>query len=834
MHGRTLDLQGVAYTIVDQSNIPYWNKLPYCMRVLLENGIRNESEKREEWIKVFDQWFSGELSEISFYPARILMQDLTGVPALVDLAVMRDAMLDQGGDSKAINPQCQVDLVIDHSVIVDHAKNPDAFAQNVAMEVGRNKERYAFLKWAQGAFSNLRIVPPGKGICHQVNLEYLANVVTDKDHWLYPDTLVGLDSHTTMINGLSVLAWGVGGIEAEAAMLGQPITMNLPEVIGVELVGTLKPGVSATDMVLHLTECLRQQDVVGKFLEFVGAGVKSLTLAERATIANMAPEYGATCAFFPTDEETLNYLRLTAREASHIDKVEQYLKAMDMYWVGDIPSYTDILKVDLNEVESCIAGPKTPDQKIILPKVKESLGGLLETADRESLSDASVVIAAITSCTNTSNPSVLIGAGLLARAARKKGLVVPKWVKPSFAPGSRVVMDYLKKLNLLEDLESLGFYLVGYGCTTCIGNSGPLESNIASTIEEKGLKVSAVLSGNRNFEGRVHPQTQLNYLASPALVVAYAIAGTVAIDFESEPLIDGVYLKDIWPSEAEIEKAMQAVSADAYKKEYETIFEGEEDWRSIKIEASEEYKWDSDSTYIRKPPFFEGEKAQGDIDGAAILALFGDKVTTDHISPAGSIAENSAAGDYLQSQGVALSALHSYGARRGNAEVMVRGTFANIRLVNQMLPDKTGGYTVFEGEVMRIYDASIKSKGKPLVVFAGNSYGMGSSRDWAAKGTRLLGVKAVIANSFERIHRSNLIGMGVLPCLMEEKVNLKGDESISILGISGMDKPNCVLRLIIKTPSESREVNVMAAINTQQELSYYQKGGILPYVLSEV
>jgi aconitate hydratase len=804
------------------------------MRVLLENGIRNESDKREEWIDTFGKWFSGELSEISFYPARILMQDLTGVPALVDLAVMRDAMVDKGGDSKAVNPKCQVDLVIDHSVIVDHAKNPDAFSQNVRMEVQRNKERYAFLKWSQGAFSNLRIVPPGKGICHQVNLEYLASVVMDGDSWLYPDTLVGLDSHTTMINGLGVLAWGVGGIEAEAAMLGQPITMNLPEVIGVELKGSLKAGVSATDMVLHLTERLRQHGVVGKFLEFVGSGVKSLTLAERATIANMAPEYGATCAFFPTDEETLNYLRLTAREEAHVDRVEQYLKATDMYWEGDIPTYTEILKVDLSEVESCIAGPKTPEQRIILPKVKESLGELVQTADRENLSDASVVIAAITSCTNTSNPSVLIGAGLLARAAREKGLVVPKWVKPSFAPGSRVVMDYLKKLDLVDDLESLGFYLVGYGCTTCIGNSGPLESDIASAIEEKGLKVSAVLSGNRNFEGRVHPQTQLNYLASPALVVAYAIAGTVAIDFESEPLADGVYLKDIWPSEAEIEKAMQAVSADAYRKEYKTIFEGEEDWSSIEVEASEEYKWDDTSTYIRKPPFFEGEKAQEDIVGANILAVFGDKVTTDHISPAGSIAKESSASDYLQSKGVSLDALHSYGARRGNAEVMVRGTFANIRLVNQMVPEKTGGYTVFDGEIMRIYDASVKSKGKPLVIFAGDSYGMGSSRDWAAKGTRLLGVKAVIANSFERIHRSNLIGMGVLPCLIEEKVDLKGDESVSIVGINEMDKPGCILKLIIETSSGKKEVGIEAAINTQQELSYYQKGGILPYVLSEL
>lgn len=821
---------------MNHREVPFWKDLPYCLRVLLENGLRHEPSEHKKWIDAFSGWFKEQYAEINFYPARVLMQDLTGVPALVDLAVMRDAMIDKGGDSSSINPKCQVDLVVDHSLIVDHVKDAKAFAKNVALEVSRNKERYAFLKWAQGSFSKLRIVPPGKGICHQVNLEYLANVVTEEDGWWYPDTLVGLDSHTTMINGLGVLAWGVGGIEAEAAMLGQPITMKLPSVVGVVLKGELQSGVSATDMVLHLTQRLRQHGVVGKFLEFVGKGASLLTLAERATIANMAPEYGATCAYFPQDKETLQYLALTAREKEHIDRVETYLKEMDMFWEGDIPTYTETLEIDLSLVKSCIAGPKTPDEKIVLEDVKGSLGDLVNEANKECLSNASVVIAAITSCTNTSNPSVLIGAGLLARKAREKGLSVPNWVKPSFAPGSRVVVDYLKKLDLIKDLEGLGFYLVGYGCTTCIGNSGPLDDEVNQAVDEMGLKVAAVLSGNRNFEGRVHPKTQLNYLASPLLVVAYAISGTMAIDFEKEPLGGDVYLKDIWPSEAEIQKAMKSIASESFKKEYETIFEGEADWKEIQVVKGDVYSWDEDSTYIRKPPFFEGEDRIEDIEGASILAVFGNKVTTDHISPAGSIALDSAASDYLQSKGVSKDNLHSYGARRGNAEVMVRGTFANIRLVNKLAPDNPGGYTTYEGKLMRIYDAATVSDTKK-VIFAGQDYGMGSSRDWAAKGTRLLGVKAVIANSFERIHRSNLIGMGVLPCLLKtstEDLELDGSEKISIIGIEKMDKPNSELVLLIESPKGKKELTVLAAINTLKELDYYRSGGILPYVLNQV
>jgi len=835
MQGRVIDCQGRQAKVVDHAGISYWSKLPYCLRILLENGLRNEPNARKKWVGCFSDWFQGKSAEINFYPARVLMQDLTGVPALVDLAAMREAMQSMGGQIGGINPKCQVDLVVDHSIIVDYTNSPSAFAQNVSREISRNKERYAFLKWAQGAFTNLRIVPPGKGICHQINLEYLADVVTEKDGWWFPDSLVGLDSHTTMINGLGVLAWGVGGIEAEAAMLGQPITMNIPKVVGVELKGRLKAGVNATDMVLHLTEKLRQRGVVGKFLEFIGPGAKSLTLAERATISNMAPEYGATCAYFPPDEETMSYLRLTAREESHISIVAHYLKSLDMFWQDDQPTYSETFSVDLSLVESCIAGPKTPDQRIPLPLVKKSLAELKLSCDKTALSDGSVVIAAITSCTNTSNPSVLIAAGLLARNARKKGLVAQSWVKRSFAPGSKVVVDYLQKLGLMEDLEALGFYLVGYGCTTCIGNSGPLDEKIALKIDKEKLTVAAVLSGNRNFEGRVHPQTQLNYLASPALVVAYAIAGNMAINFDQEPLYKEVYLKDIWPSESEIATAMTKIVSASYKKEYASIFKGEADWDEISVNQDKVYSWVADSTYIRKPPFLENTQSHvlTDIHKAKVLAVFGDKVTTDHISPAGSIAIDSAASEYLQSIGQSVEALHSYGARRGNAEVMVRGTFANTRLVNQLVPNNPGGYTLFEKKVMRIYDAAMKYR-CPLVIFAGEQYGMGSSRDWAAKGTHLLGVKAVIAKSFERIHRSNLIGMGVLPCLLSDDIELEGDELIYIEGIEAMSAANADLTLVIKSEQGEKTYTLKSAIHTQIELAYYIQGGILPYVLYQL
>lgn len=846
--GKMLKVGGDNYSIVDISTIENWQKFPYCIRILYENVLRNAPEQSEQWHQSFSAWLEGQSSEVAFYPARVLMQDLTGVPAVVDLAAMRDAVTKLGGDPALINPRCDVDLVIDHSVTVDHAMDAKAFERNVAIEVQKNKERYELLKWAQGAFENLNIVPPGKGICHQVNLENLGKVVIQKNQSLYPDTLVGLDSHTTMINGLGVLGWGVGGIEAEAAMLGQPISLNLPQVVGVELSGALIPGVTATDLVLHMTEYLRSHGVVGCFVEFFGEGAQKLSLAERATIANMAPEFGATCAFFPVDEETLSYLALTGRDPSHIALTRTYLKEVDLLWTQDVvPQYSQTLVFDLSKVEPCIAGPKRPEQRVKLSEVKSSLGDV--GYDRSKLSDGSVVIAAITSCTNTSNPSVLIGAGLLAQNAQKKGLVVPGWVKASFAPGSRVVVDYLKKLDLVEPLESLGFYLVGFGCTTCIGNSGPLDPAVSKVINEQALQVGAVLSGNRNFEGRVHPETQLNYLASPPLVVAYAIAGHLGIDFIDEPLGEHegqpVFLKDIWPSDQAIQKAMQVVSADMFKKEYQGIFSGTADWKAISVDQRNQFSWSDSSTYIRQPNFFDQMQALpqdlDDIKQARILAILGDSVTTDHISPAGAISPESEAAQYLRDKGIDESGFHSYGARRGNAEVMVRGTFANIRLKNHMSA-RTGGYTTHHPskEDVSIFEAAKRYQAdqEASVVFAGKFYGTGSSRDWAAKGTKLLGVKAVIAESFERIHRSNLIGMGVLPCLLQgsglSELALSGHERVSIVGIASLNEPGQLLTVLIENPDSGKEairVDVKAAIETENELQYFKHDGILSYVL---
>ncbi|MCP8352337.1 aconitate hydratase AcnA [Candidatus Synchoanobacter obligatus] len=843
--GSTLTYQGKSYHIVDSTSIPYWRQLPYCLRILLENVLRNDPHNHQKWVETFQQWLEGQHPETAFYPARVLMQDLTGVPALVDLTAMRDAMKDLGGDPAAINPRCQVDLVIDHSVTVDFAKDAASFEKNVALEVQKNTERYELLKWAQGAFENVRIVPPGKGICHQVNLEYLASLVMEKDGYLFPDTLVGLDSHTTMINGLGILGWGVGGIEAEAAMLGQPVSLKLPKVIGVYLSGRLKPGVTATDLVLHMTQYLRTHGVVGQFVEFVGPGASALSLAERATVANMAPEFGATCAFFPADDATLDYLALTGRDQALIARSRAYSEKMSLMWDKDeVIEYSELIEFHLHDVEPCIAGPKRPEQRLPLVDVKPSLATL--AYDKNRLSDASVVIAAITSCTNTSNPSVLIAAGLLAQNAVAKGLAVPEWVKTSFAPGSRVVIDYLKQLGLMEDLEALGFYLVGFGCTTCIGNSGPLDPKVAEYIEKHDLKVGAVLSGNRNFEGRVHPQTQYNYLASPPLVVAYALAGTVAIDFDQEPLgeYEGrpVYLKDIWPDDAAIQSAVKTVTSQMFAKEYQGIFEGTVDWERIQTKAGTQFHWQDVSTYIRQPNFFQGISAQPgqleDIVDARVLAVFGDSVTTDHISPAGMIAPESAAAEYLYQKGVAKDGLHSYGARRGNADVMVRGTFANIRIKN-LVSDREGGFSRHypSGEVGYIYDVAMNyiADSCPTVVFAGKFYGTGSSRDWAAKGTKLLGVKAVIAESFERIHRSNLIGMGVLPCVLIDhqvaKLGLKGDELVSIAGIGDIEKPKQELVLKIVSDHEERLLPIRVEIDTANELQYFKHGGILSYML---
>lgn len=852
------------------------HRLPFSLKVLLENLLRFEDDKTvfvKDIQALASEWLKTRHShhEIAYRPARVLMQDFTGVPALVDLAAMRTALAEKGGNIQKISPLSPVDLVIDHSVIVDTFAKKNALDVNTLLEFKRNKERYEFLRWGQQAFANFQVVPPGTGICHQVNLEYLAKTVwtsqIDGKTYAYPDTLVGTDSHTTMINGLGVLGWGVGGIEAEAAMLGLPISMLIPEVIGFKLEGALKDGIMATDLVLTITQMLRQKGVVGKFVEFYGPGLQALPLADRATIANMAPEYGATCGFFPVDQETLRYLKLTGRDAETIALVEAYTKEQGLWYDASLPDpiFTDHLSLDLNSVEPSLAGPKRPQDKVNLRDLAESFETFLQATQKEAESkenfpvkDASfsmrhgdVVIAAITSCTNTSNPSVLMAAGLLAKKAVEKGLTRKPWVKSSLAPGSKVVTDYLNKAGLQTYLDSLGFQLVGYGCTTCIGNSGPLPDNIADCVQDNQLVVSAVLSGNRNFEGRIHPQVRANWLASPPLVVAYALCGTTAINLDKEPLgkdKDGkaVFLKDIWPSNQEIAQALEAVTGDMFQREYADVFKGDANWQGMEIDKSPSYAWKEDSTYIQYPPFFSdlasNHSGLSDIQDANILALLGDSITTDHISPAGAIKASSPAGLYLKSKGVTEADFNSYGARRGNHEVMIRGTFANIRLQNEMTPEKEGGYTRYlpSGEVLSIYDASIRyqQEGKELVIFAGKEYGTGSSRDWAAKGTKLLGVKAVIAESFERIHRSNLIGMGVLPLQFTEGQNRKtlkldGSETINI-SLKDL-KPKEKLSLdIIRANGQKESVDLLCRIDTLNEFEYYQHGGILQYVLAQL
>ncbi|HKZ96932.1 MAG TPA: aconitate hydratase AcnA [Hyphomicrobiaceae bacterium] len=884
---RSLDVGGKQYVYfslpeAERNGLVGISRLPYSMRVLLENLLRFEDGRSvtEDDILAVSQWLDNKGKaerEIGFRPARVLMQDFTGVPAVVDLAAMRDGMLALSGDPEKINPLVPVDLVIDHSVIVDAFGNETALARNVELEYRRNGERYNFLKWGQEAFSNFRVVPPGTGICHQVNLEYLAQTVwTARDAGgsivAYPDTLVGTDSHTTMINGLAVLGWGVGGIEAEAAMLGQPLSMLIPEVIGFRLGGRLKEGVTATDLVLTVTEMLRKKGVVNKFVEFYGPGLEHLTLADRATIANMAPEYGATCGFFPIDAETLAYLTMSGREAHRIALVEAYAKAQGLFRTSSSPDpvFTDTLELDLGAVVPSLAGPKRPEGRIALSSVKSGFAAALETEYRKpaelgrrvkvegrdfTLGHGDVVIAAITSCTNTSNPSVLIGAGLLARNAAEKGLRSKPWVKTSLAPGSQVVQAYLEKSGLQAYLDRLGFNLVGFGCTTCIGNSGPLPPEISKAINDHGLVAAAVLSGNRNFEGRVSPDVQANYLASPPLVVAYALAGSVTKDLTTQPLgpdSEGrpVFLKDIWPTNHEIQRFIaDNVSKDMFKAKYADVFKGDPIWQGIKAGSGLTYGWNAGSTYVQNPPYFTGMKKAPkrieDIVGARILGLFGDKITTDHISPAGAIKAASPAGKYLLDHDVAVADFNQYGTRRGNHEVMMRGTFANIRIRNHMVKDaagtvKEGGFTVHypSREQMPIYDAAMRyqREGVPLVVFAGIEYGNGSSRDWAAKGTNLLGVKAVIARSFERIHRSNLVGMGIIPFVFEDgtswtSLGLIGDETVTIRGLAAIKPRQRLTADITRADGSSIGVPLICRIDTQDELEYFKNGGILHYVL---
>ncbi len=868
--------------LAEQNGLAGISKLPFSMKVLLENLLRFEDGRSvtKTDIEGFVAWLDDKGSagkEIGFRPARVLMQDFTGVPAVVDLAAMRDGVKALGGDAQKINPLVPVDLVIDHSVIVDEFGSPKAFARNVELEYERNQERYKFLKWGQLAFDNFRVVPPGTGICHQVNLEYLAQTVWTRKETIdgaevevaYPDTLVGTDSHTTMVNGLAVLGWGVGGIEAEAAMLGQPQSMLLPEVIGFKLTGSLKEGITATDLVLTVTQMLRKKGVVGKFVEFFGPGLYNLTLADRATIANMGPEYGATCGFFPVDTETLDYLTVTGRKADRIALVEAYSKAQGLFATPETadPVFTDTLELDLSTVKPSMAGPKRPEGRVDLSAVKAGFAAAMDSDYKKGgelsrrvqvegedfdLGHGDVVIAAITSCTNTSNPSVLMAAGLLARNAVAKGLKVKPWVKTSLAPGSQVVAEYLAKAGLQPDLDKLGFNLVGFGCTTCIGNSGPLPAPISKTINEKGLIAGAVISGNRNFEGRVSPDVQANYLASPPLVVAYALAGSVQIDLTTQPIGQGsdgkdVYLRDIWPSNKEIQDFIQKnVTRAIFEAKYADVFKGDEHWQAVNAPTSETYAWDDDSTYVQNPPYFRGMGKQpapiGDIKGARILGLFGDKITTDHISPAGSIKAASPAGAYLTEHGVAVADFNQYGTRRGNHEVMMRGTFANIRIRNHMLgPNgREGGYTIHypSKEELPIYDAAMKyqQENVPLVIFAGVEYGNGSSRDWAAKGTNLLGVKAVIAQSFERIHRSNLVGMGVVPFTLQEgtswaSLDLKGDETVSIKGLATV-KPRQTLEAEITYADGSvKKVPILCRIDTLDEIDYFKNAGILHYVL---
>ena len=896
---RTLEVAGKTYHYYSlpeaAKSLGDLGKLPMSLKVLLENLLRWEDGNTVtgDDLKALAGWLKTRSSEreIQYRPARVLMQDFTGVPAVVDLAAMRDAMAKAGGDPQKINPLSPVDLVIDHSVMVDKFASQSAFAQNVEIEMERNGERYAFLRWGQNAFDNFRVVPPGTGICHQVNLEYLGRTVWTKDEdgrtYAFPDTLVGTDSHTTMINGLGVLGWGVGGIEAEAAMLGQPVSMLIPEVIGFKLTGKLKEGITATDLVLTVTQMLRKKGVVGKFVEFYGDGLADLPLADRATIANMAPEYGATCGFFPVDEITLGYLRLSGRPDDVVKLVEAYSKAQGLWREkGHEPVFTDSLQLDMGEVEASLAGPKRPQDRVALGHVSQAFddflglqikpvpseeGRLLNEggggaavgasiaageADYQHegqtyrLKNGAVVIAAITSCTNTSNPSVMMAAGLLAKKALEKGLQRKPWVKSSLAPGSKVVTDYFRAAGLTRYLDELGFDLVGYGCTTCIGNSGPLLEPIEKAVQQADLTVASVLSGNRNFEGRVHPLVKTNWLASPPLVVAYALAGTVRTDLTRDPLGTGkdgqpVYLKDIWPTQQEIADAVQKVDTAMFHKEYAEVFQGDEKWRAIQVPDAKTYTWQDDSTYIQHPPFFEhiaeAPPKVGDIDGASILAVLGDSVTTDHISPAGNIKKDSPAGRYLSEHGVAYADFNSYGSRRGNHEVMMRGTFANIRIKNEMLGGEEGGNTLYvpTGDKLAIYDAAMRYQqdGTPLVIIAGKEYGTGSSRDWAAKGTNLLGVKAVIAESFERIHRSNLVGMGVLPLQFKDgqdrkTLKLTGKEVLSISGLSGELKPHMNLKVGVTREDGSQDsFEVLCRIDTQNEVEYFKAGGILHYVL---
>ncbi len=891
---KTLKVGTKSYTYfslkaAEKNGLTGISKLPISLKVVLENLLRFEDGRTvtKESIESVAKWLSNRdktSAEIAFRPARVLMQDFTGVPAVVDLAAMRDGMKQLGGNAQQINPLVPVDLVIDHSVVVDSFGNSKSLAANVKREYEQNEERYKFLKWGQGAFENFRVVPPGTGICHQVNLEYLSQTVWTKTEKVkgktattaYPDTLVGTDSHTTMVNGLGVLGWGVGGIEAEAAMLGQPQSMLLPEVIGFKMIGKLKEGVTATDLVLLVTQMLRKKGVVNKFVEFYGAGLQYLTLADRATIANMAPEYGATCGFFPVDSVTLDYLKLSGRKNDRIALVEKYCKVQGMFASKAEPAFTDTLELDLATVVPAMAGPNRPEKFVPLgdiksgfqtaldaPKDKAGFAKIGEQTKRVKvenknfdLGHGDVVIAAITSCTNTSNPSVLIAAGLLARKAAALGITSKPWVKTSFAPGSQVVSEYMNKAGLQKDLDKIGFNLVGYGCTTCIGNSGPLDPAISKAINDNGIVASAVISGNRNFEGRVSPDVQAAYLASPPLVVAYALAGSTQIDLTTQPLGHDkkgrpVYLKDVWPSNKEIETfTNKNVKPSMFKKRYADVFKGDKNWRGVSTSKGETYAWDNKSTYVQNPPYFRGMTMQPkqitDVLGARILGLFGDKITTDHISPAGSIKAASPAGKYLVANGVAFADFNQYGTRRGNHEVMMRGTFANIRIKNHMVKGadgvvKEGGLTLHQpdGTEMPIYDAAMKyqTEGTPLVVFAGVEYGNGSSRDWAAKGTSLLGVRAVIAQNFERIHRSNLVGMGVLPLEFMpgqswQTLGLTGNETVSIAGIADGLKPRSIMAVNIMKPDGSiTSVEALCRIDTLEEIDYFKNGGILQYVL---
>ncbi|HYD88455.1 MAG TPA: aconitate hydratase AcnA [Vitreimonas sp.] len=880
----TLSVGGKTYAYYDlgkasQNGLGDIAKLPMSLKVLLENLIRTEDgvAVKKADIVAMTAWLLNKGKnevEIAFSPARVLMQDFTGVPAVVDLAAMRDAAAHLKADPERINPLVPVDLVIDHSVMVDHFASTSAFVQNVELEYARNGERYQFLRWGQQAFRNFRVVPPGTGICHQVNLEYLGQSVWTRDEGgeelAYPDTVVGTDSHTTMINGIGVLGWGVGGIEAEAAMLGQPISMLIPEVIGFRLTGRLQEGATATDLVLTVTQMLRKKGVVGKFVEFFGPGLDTMSVEDRATIANMAPEYGATCGFFPVDQKTIDYLRATGRDPARVALVEAYCKQQGLWRTDAEPEFTDTLELSLADVRPSLAGPKRPQDRVLLGALAEGFTKVMteefkkgaELKKRAPVAEAAhdighgdVVIAAITSCTNTSNPSVMLAAGLVARNARKRGLKVKPWVKTSLAPGSQVVTDYLSKAGLDDDLDALGFHLVGYGCTTCIGNSGPLPPAISQSVSENDLVVASVLSGNRNFEGRVNQDVRANYLASPPLVVAYALAGSVYVNLETDPLgvgADGqpVYLRDIWPSNAEIEQTVRAaVTPEMFAQRYADVFKGDAHWQGIKVGAGRTYAWDKHSTYVQNPPYFDGmsmtPKPPADVKKAHILGLFGDSITTDHISPAGSIKKVSPAGQYLTEHDVPQAEFNSYGARRGNHEVMMRGTFANIRIKNQMVKNEDGsvvegGYTLHQpsGERMFIYDAAMRYQkhGSDLVIFAGKEYGTGSSRDWAAKGTTLLGVRAVIAESFERIHRSNLIGMGVIPLQFQNgqswaALGLTGEETVSIEDVASLTPRQQVKLKITRAGGKTDEVEVLCRIDTENEVEYFRNGGILHYVL---